>query len=128
MRQTRQRAAVLQMLRHSKQHPTAEMVYIEIQSSLPNISLATVYRLLNSLVDQGEVTELTMKDGPNRYDGTLGEHHHITCTICNQISDVPNLVSTQILQEIERWTNYSGVELKLGWSGTCSTCLNTNVT
>ena len=48
-RSTKQRAAILEILRKSGFHPTAEAIYREARKVLPNISLGTVYRNLNFL-------------------------------------------------------------------------------
>src|SRR5438132_3738062 len=65
---TRQRAAVYDYLRKAHSHPTAEEVYLSVRQEIPNISLATVYKALEALVDCGVANKLSNSDGPARYD------------------------------------------------------------
>src|SRR5438132_7451675 len=72
---TRQRAAVFDFLRQADSHPTAEDVYAAVRQTIPNISLATVYKALEALVDSKLATKLAYGDGPARYDFRSDEHH-----------------------------------------------------
>lgn len=124
MRQTRQRAAILRVLHNTNQHPTADWIYAQVRQELPHISLGTVYRLLNALAEEGAVGVLAPDGGPHRYDGRPGPHHHVICTACGRISDVPELISPNAHAEIERWTGYAVSHLHLNWFGLCPTCRN----
>ena len=55
---SRQRESIKKYLASTKEHPTADMVYTNIRKQYPNISLGTVYRNLNLLVDHGEIINL----------------------------------------------------------------------
>jgi Fur family peroxide stress response transcriptional regulator len=68
---SRQREAIKEYLAHTKEHPTADMVYMQIRKIYPNISLGTVYRNLNFLADKGEVQKIDCQDGSIRFDGNL---------------------------------------------------------
>ena len=87
-RVTPQRMAVLQAVRSSKEHPSAEQVYEEVRRSLPHISLATVYKALNELREAGQVRALPVA-GKLRYDAERGPgHHHLVCEQCRTVVDV----------------------------------------
>ncbi len=73
---------------NTKEHPTADMVYTQVRKFYPNISLGTVYRNLNFLVDQGEAIRLTCGDGSERYDGTTSPHYHLVCSGCGRVFDL----------------------------------------
>lgn len=88
MKYSRQRNIVLDIMKNSYSHPTAEEVYIEAQKTQPEIGLATVYRNLNQLVEMGEVKRIPMPTGHDRYDGHLEEHYHLLCTKCGQLQDL----------------------------------------
>ena len=64
---SRQREAIIDYLRHTTEHPTADMVYTHVQKLYPNVSLGTVYRNLNLLVEEGEILRLTQVDGSDRF-------------------------------------------------------------
>jgi Fe2+ or Zn2+ uptake regulation protein len=86
LRLTGPRRVVLEVVRGTESHPTAEAVHRMVRRRLPRVSLGTVYRNLRLLVAQGLVKELP---GPHaRFDGNLTEHHHFTCLGCGRISDV----------------------------------------
>ncbi|MBP3705838.1 MAG: transcriptional repressor [Clostridia bacterium] len=76
---SRQREAIMQVLRSSKAHPNANQVYEEVRKIIPNISLGTVYRNLSSLGDTGEILCLHVANGPERYDGEISPHIHLHC-------------------------------------------------
>jgi Fe2+ or Zn2+ uptake regulation protein len=87
LRLTGPRRVLLDVVRATGSHPTAEWVHRMVRRRLPRVSLGTVYRNLRLLVAQGLVKELP---GPHaRFDGNLSDHHHFTCLGCGRISDVP---------------------------------------
>ena len=88
-RLTRQRAAVFDCLRSVDTHPTAEEVYAAVRTHIPNISLATVYKALEALVDCGLATKLDYADGPARYDHRTDAHYHLRCLATGQVRDLP---------------------------------------
>ncbi len=89
-RNTRQRGVILDILKESREHPTAEEVYLEARRVLPNISLGTVYRNLNFLRDQGTVREIRPNEGgSSRFDGADTPHAHFHCARCNALLDIP---------------------------------------
>jgi Fe2+ or Zn2+ uptake regulation protein len=94
LRLTRPRRLVLEVVRATDRHPTAEWVHRLVRRALPRVSLGTVYRNLRRLVDAGLLTEIP---GPQaRFDGNLEEHHHFTCTGCGAMLDLPaDLVGAQ---------------------------------
>jgi Fur family transcriptional regulator, peroxide stress response regulator len=87
LRLTGPRRVVLDVVRATESHPTAEWVHRKVRRRLPRVSLGTVYRNLRLLVAERLVKELP---GPHaRFDGNLSEHHHFTCLGCGRIIDVP---------------------------------------
>lgn len=88
-RVTPQRLAILKALASSKAHPSVEQVYRDLRPEYPTMSLATVYKTIETLKALGEVRELTFHDGSSRYDGRLPrEHTHVVCTGCGRIEDL----------------------------------------
>ena len=85
---SRQREAIIDYLRHTTTHPTADMVYTHVQERYPNVSLGTVYRNLNLLADEGEILRLTQVDGSDRFDGNIKPHYHFFCSHCKQVFDL----------------------------------------
>ena len=122
-RNTRQRGVILDILRGSHEHPTAEAIYKDARLVLPNISLGTVYRNLNFLRDQGTVREIRPSEGgSSRFDGAEAPHAHFHCVHCSALLDIPLPPALQSFryEEVERISAVSLVDLHL--IGSCSGC------
>ena len=85
---TRQRAAVYAYLRSVDSHPTAEEVYSAVRRCNPKISLATVYKSLEALVQCRLADKFTSSEGPVRYDSHSGSHYHLGCLRTGRICDL----------------------------------------
>src|SRR5438034_7672036 len=86
LRLTGPRRVILEVLRGSDAHPTAESVHRLVRRRLPRVSLGTVYRNLRLLVAEGLAAEIP---GPHaRFDANMDAHHHFTCVRCGRIVDV----------------------------------------
>lgn len=85
---SRQREAIREYLMQTKEHPTADMVYMKIRTIYPNISLGTVYRNLNLLAQKGEIIKINCQDGSERFDGNVSPHYHFLCKSCRRVHDL----------------------------------------
>ncbi|MHB1025848.1 MAG: Fur family transcriptional regulator [Desulfobacteria bacterium] len=122
-RNTRQRGVILDILRESHEHPTAEAIYRESRRVLPHISLGTVYRNLNFLRDQGTVREIRpCEGGSSRFDRTDTPHAHFHCVRCSALLDIPLPPALENLrfEEEERISAVSLVDLHV--IGSCASC------
>jgi Fe2+ or Zn2+ uptake regulation protein len=97
---TRQRQAVLCCLRAVATHPTAEQVFAAVRQEIPNISLATVYKALEALVDAGLAARVPDGAGPTRYDGRSEHHYHFRCLETGCVLDVPLPYDAQLLERM----------------------------
>lgn len=92
LRVTKQRLAVLDALQQDP-HTTAESVLSQVRTSLPEITVQSVYTVLNSLTAAGLLRRLDLAGQPARYETQVDEvsdnHHHAVCTVCGRIEDVP---------------------------------------
>lgn len=84
---SRQREAILNVLRSTDTHPTANWIYNEVRKTLPNISLGTVYRNLSALSEAGEIIIVNVGDGFDHFDGDISPHLHLHCRNCNSLID-----------------------------------------
>ena len=82
MRYSKQRELVMQTVERLCDHPTAEEIYDKAAQECPNLSLGTVYRNLNSLVEAGRVRRVSIPGKADRFDHTLPWHSHLYCTVC----------------------------------------------
>ena len=71
-----------------KDHPTADVVYMNVRQEFPNISLGTVYRNLTLLSDMGELLRLRLGDGVDHFDATTTPHYHFICKDCGSVTDL----------------------------------------
>lgn len=85
---TPQRISILEYLENSKEHPTAETIYLAVSKEHPNISFATVYKTLDTFRDVGLLTEFNVGEDAHRYDGNTSVHPHFVCNNCNSIMDI----------------------------------------
>lgn len=86
-RRTVQHETVLQDLKKRHDHPTAEMVYDSVSKTIPDISLATVYRNLKNMADADEILSFT-QNGREHFDAINLPHMHVCCRNCGKIEDV----------------------------------------
>ena len=87
-RASRQLAAVYTALRGDHSHPSADEIYQRVRRTLPRISLGTVYRNLQRLVDEGKIRVFLLGERIARYDPMIAEHDHFICQKCGRIEDV----------------------------------------
>jgi len=114
---------ILEILRKSGCHPTAEAIYQEARKVLPNISLGTVYRNLNFLREQGMVQEIrTNSESSSLFEGKCAPHAHFHCTKCQAVFDIP---LPHCLEELE-WNGKADISLvnslDLHVMGACREC------
>ena len=84
---TKQREAILDVIRSEKRHYTAEEIFALSRLKLPTISRATVYNNLHSLEREGEIRRISGEDGADRYDSSSIPHGHLFCVKCRRLSD-----------------------------------------
>jgi Fur family transcriptional regulator, peroxide stress response regulator len=124
LRLTRPRRLVLEVVRGSDAHPTAEAVHDMVRCRMPGVSLGTVYRNLRLLVAQGLVKELP---GPHtRFDCNLSEHHHFTCLACGRIADVAGTLTERharaLVGRVASAGGFSVTHHRIEFYGRCAAC------
>lgn len=114
-------AGALNMLNH----PTTAQIYGHIGITYPHISMGTVYRNLNTMVEENKAARLSFPNQPDRFDICTHRHYHILCSQCGEVFDIEN-IPEQILQKLERGieasTGFTVSEHRLYFSGVCPVC------
>ncbi len=87
MNVTPQRIAIYRALLEASDHPNPEGIYARVRTSMPSLSLATIYKTLDALARLGLVSELPATGNSRRYDGNVDFHHHLVCTRCDRVTD-----------------------------------------
>ena len=98
-RLTPQRQQVYDVLRHKRDHPTAEEVFIRAKKTLPEISHATVYNCLDALVKCRLVRPVQLERGATRYCPNMEEHCHYYCNECGTVFDVALTADSPLLPQ-----------------------------
>jgi Fur family transcriptional regulator, ferric uptake regulator len=122
-RQTRQRTAVLALLDELDGFRTAQDLHALLRERGDAVGLATVYRALQALVDDGLVDVLRSEDGEAAYRRCSPvHHHHLVCRSCGRTVEVAD-------PPVERWAakvaaehGFADVQHQLEVFGTCSAC------
>src|SRR6056297_2080891 len=87
-RMTKQRKTILEVLKNTDSHPTADWIYEKVKQEIPNISLGTVYRNLNLLADKDKITVINYANDQSHYDGNTKIHYHFRCNQCGNVFDL----------------------------------------
>ena len=116
--------AILDVVQAMQNHPTALEVYEQVRQQRPRIGLATVYRILHQLSEQGLIKELGQNAACNRYDGRTGRHDHAICTTCGTLLDIPMEISfsNEVLQTAALAAGITLDEHEVRLYGQCVKC------
>ena len=117
---TPQRVEIVNILA-SSQHINVDELYALLRSGFPSISLATVYKNINVMLEKFLLSEVQVPNKKNVYEIMKNEHSHVVCTECEEILDL----------DIDVSKLYSSAALKSGYalstssiifSGVCAKC------
>lgn len=125
-RMTKQRQAILDVLRSTTSHPTADWIYEEVRKIIPNISLGTIYRNLGILKNMGEIMELDFGSTYSRYDGNPKNHYHFCCQKCGKVFDLDLPILSSLEDEVTTMYGYKVQHHRLELYGTCLKCQDKN--
>jgi Fur family ferric uptake transcriptional regulator/Fur family peroxide stress response transcriptional regulator len=119
-RNTQQRQIILNIIKSTDIHPTADWIYKKAREYIPNISLGTVYRNIKVLKEEGLIKELT--DGKlARFDGRVDRHFHFKCVSCGNIYDI-EAEDIKVAENL-RDKGYLILEYEISMKGICKNCL-----
>ncbi|MCQ2463497.1 MAG: transcriptional repressor [Clostridia bacterium] len=119
-RHSRQRDAVYENLCSRFDHPTAEDIYLSLKKEIPDISLATVYRNLALLENEGKIARISC-DGTARYDANFSLHAHFVCKICGRVTDIESSGQNLIAEYSEKFEG-TIMSQSLIFGGICPEC------
>ncbi len=121
-RNTRQRQVVLEELRKLTSHPTAAELYEITRRRLPKISLGTVYRNLELLVQTGVIRKLETSGQEARFEGKADRHYHVRCVHCGRVDDAQGLSDDPVKEIIKNVNGYEILGFRLEFVGVCAEC------
>ena len=122
-RNTLQKGIVFDVFNGMHNHPSAGMVYEQVCKKHPEISKATVYRILADAAEEGKILRLKLTEADDRYDVTLGRHFHVVCRSCGAVADVESEFKTgNILHDTKGCENFLVEDFHIEFSGVCEKC------
>ena len=123
----RKRNAILSYLQHTDAHPSAETIFADLKSEIPDLSIGTVYRNLALFKDKGMIISVGTVKGVERFDGNTEPHVHHLCTGCGRVTDLPNIrVPEELNQAAAAQAHGTVSACQLSFTGTCAECATKN--
>lgn len=119
---TKQRRAVLQVIREADQHLTANEVFEDARHLLPGISFATVYNSLRYLKQEGLIGEVSFGNDAARYDRNLTRHDHAICRVCGKLVDIDLNIPDGLIKEAANLSRFKAESIELTLRGLCPDC------
>ena len=123
MRNSKQRDAILNVVKSTECHPTADWVYHEARKRVPGLSLGTVYRNLRVLCELGQVRCYEGAGGVSRFDGAVATHYHFRCERCGDMQDVEAPVDPCLDRQVAERTGLYINNHVIEFRGLCKECL-----
>ena len=121
MNYSRQREAIINVLKNTTSHPSAAWIYDRVRIQIPNISLGTVYRNLAALEKEGMITKVPVGDAREHFDGDTTPHSHFYCEKCGKVSDIA-YVADGAYPTLEKDYGFKVKASSLVLCGVCKEC------
>ncbi len=122
LRMTHQREIILEELKKSSNHPTADELYERVKERLPRISLATVYRNLEILSQAGLIKKMAISGRQKRFDWNTHDHNHIYCIQCHRVENIDKVTDNDHLLIPDSDKGYIISGHRIEFFGLCPHC------
>ena len=119
---TKQRAAILQVIREADEHLTANGVFENAKRILPGISFATVYNSLRYLKEAGHIGEISFGNGASRFDAMTSRHDHAICTKCGKLVDMEIELPAEVVNFAAQFSKFKLESIELTLRRLCPEC------
>jgi Fur family peroxide stress response transcriptional regulator len=127
-KRSKQRERMLELLGYTEIHPTADWLYQQLKEEFPSLSLGTVYRNLNILVEQKLIQRLPFGSTYDRYEAIKDPHYHLVCEACGCVQDFDMPQYTEINKQAQKMSGFSISRHRIDFFGTCEKCQRKNKT
>ncbi len=118
---TPQRVAIVEEL-YKHGHMNIDDLYKNLLKKFPSISLATIYKNINAMVEKIFLNEVKLPDTKSVYELIKEEHSHLVCSSCGKVEDI--IIDTSVLQNsMSNITNFRIENTEVIFSGICEDCL-----
>lgn len=122
LRQSKHRERILELLRATNSHPTADWIYEQLKKEFPQLSLGTVYRNLTTLIDMGLAKKIHYGSTFDRFEANMVPHYHLICESCGKIVDFEMPIYHDLNSQANRLTGFMIHHHKLEFFGVCEDC------
>ncbi len=119
IRPVNKRVKIMNYLVSKRNHPTAEMIYLELVNEIAGLSKTTVYNTLNLFVQEEVVHALNIESNELRYDADISQHGHFKCKECGEVYDFS--FNKDLIQDL-RLKNFVLKDFQFSINGICSIC------
>lgn len=120
---SKQREIIYDAMKDNRSHPTADELYNQLKPKNPLLSIGTVYRNLNLLVEKGLIDRIKVPNGPDRFDRKDRPHYHMICKVCGKIVDIPKSYININNSELVNSDMASVEEINVICYGKCKNCI-----
>jgi Fur family peroxide stress response transcriptional regulator len=103
-------------------HPTADWLYERLKKEFPNLSMGTVYRNLNILMEQDLVQKIDFGSTFDRFEARTDPHYHFICERCGSVSDLPLPVDEGLNRRVSEKTGFQARRHRIEFYGLCGKC------
>jgi len=121
-RQSKHRDRILELLRSTDTHPTADWIYDQLKKEFPQLSLGTVYRNLSMLIDMGLVKKIHFGSTFDRFEANTKPHYHLICESCGKIIDFEMPIYNDLNSQANQLSGFTIHHHKLEFFGVCEDC------
>ena len=120
----KKRTAILEYLRSTTAHPSAETVFTDLKQEIPDLSMGTVYRNLNLFRQQGQASVIATVRGVERFDANTDPHVHFICENCDSVLDLMEMEVPEVLKnQASSCCGGRATACQLSFTGLCAQCL-----
>ena len=121
-KRSRQRERLLEVLRSTDTHPTADWIFRRLKDEFPNLSMGTVYRNLQVLMEQGLASKIDFGSTFDRFEALAPPHYHFVCDECGAIVDLEMPVDEGLNDRVRKATEFAVRRHRLEFFGVCDRC------
>ncbi len=120
LKATPQRIEIVNVLK-LQGHLNIDTLYVELKKKFPSISLSTIYKNINTMIQKDFLSELKVPSQKNLYELIKEEHSHLICTECKKVMDICLNIS-ELLLEAKNISGYTFQKSSIILNGTCPSC------
>lgn len=104
-------------------HMSIDTIYDEVVKTHPSLSLATVYKNIILMVENGVLVEVPIEGKKSKYELVKSDHIHLVCTECGEVEDRPHDANADaVFTSMTKEENFSLSKQQINLYGVCAHC------